>query len=81
MSIVRSLIWLFDRNQERELQAEQKRWEQQFAPGEPDEGPPAPESALEATPPRSRCRVCGRIEEAARYCPECLADTLVPLES
>ena len=80
MSIVRSLIWLFDRNQERELEAEHERWMQQFATPDPDDGPNPPEGKLEAKPRASRCRVCGRQETDKHYCSECLADTLIPLD-
>ena len=80
MSIVRSLIWLFDRNEEREKQAEHKRWMQQFATPNPDDGPEPDEVALEAKPRAGRCRVCGREETEKRYCPVCLADTLVLID-
>jgi hypothetical protein len=80
MSIVRSLIWLFDRKEERERQAEQERWMQQFATPDPDGGPNPPGTPLEAQSSRARCRVCGRVESEKRYCSDCLADTLVPLD-
>ena len=33
MSIVRSLIWLFDHNEERKRKEDEKRWQQQLDPG------------------------------------------------
>lgn len=79
MSIVRSLIWLFDRNEERERQAEQERWMQQFATPDPDDGPKPDEIALAAKSVAARCRVCGGQELEKPYCSQCLADTLVRL--
>ncbi len=86
MSIVRSLQWLFDRNQYREEIARQKRWMKPKKPGDPDGGPDPEEeadvlAAAEHERQRAkgplRCRVCGRLEEEKPYCPECLAETLV----
>ncbi|HZA49426.1 MAG TPA: hypothetical protein VE549_01725 [Myxococcaceae bacterium] len=80
MSIVRSLIWLFDRNEEREKDAEHKQWMQQFATPDPDDGPTPPGVALEPKPRAARCRVCGLEELEKSYCSSCLADTLIPIE-
>ena len=80
MSIARSLIWLFDRNEEREKQAEHKRWVQQFATPDPDEGPTPEALNLPPNSRAARCRVCGREETEKSYCPVCLADTLLALE-
>jgi len=78
MSIVRSLIWLFDQNEEREEKAEEERWRKQFDPSAPDDGPDPPSLEVKQDGRQYRCRCCGRMEREAKYCPDCLADTLVP---
>lgn len=72
-------MWLFDRNAEREEEAKHKRWMEQFATPDPDDGPEPPSLEVRREHVRYRCRFCGREENAARYCPQCLADTLVPI--
>ncbi|MBX5482302.1 MAG: hypothetical protein IRZ16_10775 [Myxococcaceae bacterium] len=80
MSIIRSLIRLVDPIQHREEEAKHKRWMQQFATPDPDDGdPPEEASLMQDVPIPRRCRVCGRVEKEARYCPDCLADTLTPI--
>ncbi len=79
MSIVRSLIWLFDHNEERKKREDEKRWQQQLDPGSPDDGPEPPSLQVREGERRYRCKFCGREERQARYCPDCLADTMVPL--
>lgn len=72
-------MWLFDRNAEREEQAKQKRWMQQFATPDPDDSDPPLEAGVRERDRRYRCRICAREELNARYCLTCLADTMVPL--
>ncbi len=76
MSIVRSLMWLFDRTAHREEEAKQKRMMMPERTRDPDEGPPPPEILVKERALPRRCRVCGRMEETLRYCPDCLSETL-----
>ena len=66
--IVRSLERLFEAPQEIEEQDRQRQQDLQ------------PSRKQEGDPPVFRCRCCG-LESAERaYCPDCLADTMEPLE-
>jgi hypothetical protein len=68
MSIVRSLIRLFDPIEHRRVQKELKR---KTATREADPEPDRPPPELR------RCRVCGH-EGEGRYCLRCLAETMEP---
>lgn len=81
MSIIRSLKWLVDSIEYREELAQQKRWMEQFPDRDPDKGPRLPNLELKDDQRRYRCRCCGRVQEDGRYCPECLADTMVLTEA
>jgi len=35
--------------------------------------------AQSGAPPRFTCRICGLVSEDKAYCPECLAETMIPL--
>lgn len=63
-----SMVWLWSRIFGRPERIEQEaRAEQQTR---------APIRETEAAPPTSRCRACG-YQGPERYCPSCLADTMV----
>ena len=69
MSIIKPLERLFEHPVKIEIE---ERARQQDLKGGPE--------GTEGAPPSFRCRVCG-LEAAERaYCPDCLADTLAPIE-
>lgn len=76
MSIVRSLMWLVDRIQHREVESQHKRWMQQFATPDPNDGTPPPEATLVDPPLLRRCRICGWTDRAHHFCLHCLADSM-----
>jgi hypothetical protein len=81
MSIVWSLKRLFD--PATHLEEEGERHAEREQPEDTDAGdPPRFEVAAQrpvATPvQRFHCRVCSYRSQASAYCPECLADTMVP---
>jgi hypothetical protein len=81
MSIVWSLKRLFD--PATHLQEEGERHAEREQPEDTDAGDP-PRFEVTARPPvvtsvqRFHCRVCSYRSQASAYCPECLADTMVP---
>jgi rubrerythrin len=75
VSIVESLRKLVDPVQAKAEEQERKRAREQPL-REAEGGRPQDEPA---SPPLARCRVCGREDSAPRFCPECLAETMVPL--
>jgi rubrerythrin len=63
-----SMVWLWNRIFGKPEQIEmEERAERQAR---------EPRKEVEAGPPAGRCRVCGH-EGPERYCPACLADTMV----
>jgi hypothetical protein len=74
MSIMRRLISLLDKNDERL----NKELDPTSASGE---GPKSPGLEVKEGERHFRCRICGREETQARYCPDCLADTMVETPS
>jgi len=66
-----SMIWAWDRILgERDRVEQEERAEQQARTPRPED---------EAAPPTNACRVCD-YEGADRFCPHCLADTMVPVK-
>lgn len=66
MSIVESLLKIVDPVQAQRREAERKVQREQ------------PKRERDGDPPRFVCRVC-HLQDAQRgYCPECLADTMIP---
>jgi rubrerythrin len=65
--IVRSLERLFESPQE--IEERDRERQQHLVPSKKKEG----------DPPVFRCRVCGLESPDRAYCPECLADTMVPI--
>jgi rubrerythrin len=85
MSIVWSLKWLFDpathHQEEGERHAEREQPRHTHA-GDPPQFEVAGGQAASAAPAqRFRCRVCGYHSRGNAYCPQCLADTMVPAAS
>lgn len=81
MSIVWSLKMLFDpaahREEEGELHAEREQPRHTHA-GDPPQFEVTAQQPVETPAQRFHCRVCGYRSRASDYCPECLADTMVP---
>jgi hypothetical protein len=67
--IVRSLELMFQSPEEIEEEAREQR--QVLAPARKQDG----------DPPVFRCRACGLESPERAYCPECLADTMVPIKA
>lgn len=81
MSIVWSLKRLFNPAEhlweEGERQAEREEPRRTHA-GDPPQFEVAVQQPVAAPVQRFRCRVCSYGSQASAYCPECLADTMVP---
>jgi hypothetical protein len=81
MSIVWSLKRLFDPathyQEEGELHAEREEPRRTHA-GDPPRFEVAARQPVTTTEQRFRCRVCSYRGQGSAYCPECLADTMVP---
>ena len=67
MSIIETLIKLVDPAQASEHEEARRKQREQ------------PKRAQSGDPPRFTCRVCGLIGEDKAYCPECLAETMIPM--
>jgi rubrerythrin len=67
VSIIETFTKLVDPARAREREEELRRQREQ------------PKRAQSGEPPRFTCRVCGLVSEDTTYCPECLAETMVPL--
>jgi predicted Zn-ribbon and HTH transcriptional regulator len=65
-----SMLWAFERLLADPDRVVEEAREHQAARARPDED--------DAAPPPLRCKACG-YEGAERYCPHCLADTMVPI--
>lgn len=81
LSIVWSLKFLFDPaahyQEEGELHAEREQ-PQNTNTGAPPTFEVTARQPVPAPVQRFHCRVCGYRSRASDYCPECLADTMVP---
>ncbi len=81
VSLMRSILKLFDPMEERMLQEDLRR-KREVLPGETDDGDeplaikfdPAAEGAAKVE--CYRCHVCGYESDRAEFCPRCLADTM-----
>ena len=62
------MLWMFERLFWRDAKVVEEQREHTRARARPDED--------EAAPPALRCKACG-YEGPERYCPHCLADTMV----
>lgn len=80
MSIVHSLMWLFDRNARREEQAKHERWLKEAPTPDPGDGPKPVPVVVGERSRRYRCRCCGHEARDTPYCVRCLAETMRPLD-
>ena len=69
MSIIESLVKLVDPIQARQQEEERRRAREQ------------PNRDNSCDPPRFACRICGHLSADKGYCPDCLADTMEPINS
>jgi rubrerythrin len=68
VSIIESLKRLVDPVQVRQEEAERKAAREQ------------PKREPDGDPPQFACRVCGHVGTDQSYCPQCLADTMEPVQ-
>jgi hypothetical protein len=78
------MLWLFkkffDPNTAREEQEDLRRQREDWPPDVSPDDVDLEHEQTEAPPERRRCRVCGHEAEDVKFCPTCLAETMVPIK-